>query len=195
MVVGTLLIFFISFLCACFNIFFFLHRKLSWQVHIMGHLKEMATQGIQFCFDCNFLFAVETQLWKTYNLIWKSAEDWIKCPSTALYIFSSSLFSAVEKRLEGSCKKNVVDCFSCFSTFKQTHNAIVTCDSEWVTVLACLWISSKWCTYSAIRLLHDWCLMKLLLSRHTLYVHHTTLHQFTVSLHAKPHVYIGCVCV
>ena len=69
---------FISFLYACFNRYIFFHRKLSWQVHIMGHSKEMATQGIQFCFACKFLFAVETQLWKTSTLKWKSAKDWIK---------------------------------------------------------------------------------------------------------------------
>ena len=40
----------------------------------------------------------------------------------------------------------------------------------------------KWCTYSAIWLLHDWCRVKLLPPRGSFCVHHTTTHQFTVSL-------------
>ena len=44
---------------------------------------------------------------------------------------------------------------------------------------------TKWCTDSAIWLLHCWCHMKLLPSRRKLCVHHTTVHQFTVSPHSK----------
>ena len=45
----------------------------------------------------------------------------------------------------------------------------------------------KWCTYSAVWLLRGWCRMKLLPSWHVFCVHHTTMHQFTVSLHSKPY--------
>ena len=41
--------------------------------------------------------------------------------------------------------------------------------------------------FSAIWLLHGWCHMKILPSRRKFCVHHTTLHQFTASLHSKPH--------
>ena len=41
--------------------------------------------------------------------------------------------------------------------------------------------------YNTVRLLHGWCHVKLLLSRHTLCVHHTTMDQFTVSFYLKPH--------
>ena len=44
-------------------------------------------------------------------------------------------------------------------------------------------------TCSAISLLHSWCHVKLLPSRHTFCVHHTPMHQFTLSLHSKPDNY------
>ena len=57
---------------------------------------------------------------------------------------------------------------------------------------------SRWCTYSAIWLLHGWCHVKLLPARHTFCVHNTTMHQFTVPLHAMPHtrehVCLGVTC-
>ena len=37
--------------------------------------------------------------------------------------------------------------------------------------------------------------MKLLSYRHTLSVHHTTMHQFTVLLHAKPHSLYATACI
>ena len=42
--------------------------------------------------------------------------------------------------------------------------------------------------YSVIWLLQGWCHVKLLSSRCTFSVHHTTMHQFSVSLHARPHM-------
>ena len=48
-------------------------------------------------------------------------------------------------------------------------------------------------SYSAIWLLHGWCHVKLLPSRRTICVHQTTMHQFTVSLHAGPHA-LRCRC-
>ena len=53
--------------------------------------------------------------------------------------------------------------------------------------------SRKWCTDSSIWLLNGWCHMKLLLSRRTFCVHHTTMHQCIESLHSKPHTYVACV--
>ena len=50
-----------------------------------------------------------------------------------------------------------------FSTLEQTHCAHVTCDSEWVTVSfysAYYLCPRKWCTDSALWLLHGWCHVK-----------------------------------
>ena len=44
-----------------------------------------------------------------------------------------------------------------FSALQQPHCAFVSCDSKWVTVAfySTFWIyPQKWCTYSAVRLLH-----------------------------------------
>ena len=51
----------------------------------------------------------------------------------------------------------------------------------------------KWCTYSAIWLLPVWCHVKLLPCWHVFCAHHTTMHQFTVSLQARPHTLGECV--
>ena len=45
----------------------------------------------------------------------------------------------------------------------------------------------RWCTYSAVWLLHSWCHVKLLPSRRTLCVHPTTTHQFT-TLFSRNHI-------
>ena len=45
----------------------------------------------------------------------------------------------------------------------------------------------KQCTDSAIWSLHGWCYVKLQSSRCMFCVHHTTMHQFTVSSHTKPY--------
>ena len=79
-----------------------------------------------------------------------------------------------------------------------THCTLV-CDSEWVTsfFIAHFWnewlafllhifeYPLKWFAYSTIWLLHGWCHVKLLQSWCTFCVHHTAMHQLTVSLHAK----------
>ena len=67
-----------------------------------------------------------------------------------------------------------------FSALEQTLCALVKRNSQWVAVALL-----KWCTFSAVWLLHGWCHVKLLPSRRTFCVHHTTMHQFTVSLHSK----------
>ena len=65
------------------------------------------------------------------------------------------------------------------------------------TSLQCHFIWSHICTllhihqsgYSAVWLLQGWCHIKLLPSQHAFCVHHTTVHQFTVSLYLKPHMH------
>ena len=74
-----------------------------------------------------------------------------------------------------------------FSALEQIHLALVACDSEWVTFYSAFWISTAVVNYSAVWLLHGWCHVKLPPSRRTFCVHHTTTHQFTMSLHSKPH--------
>ena len=53
----------------------------------------------------------------------------------------------------------------------------------------------KWCTDSTVWLLHRWCHVKLLPSWHKVCVLHSTMHQFTVSLHSKPHRVHVCLAV
>ena len=56
--------------------------------------------------------------------------------------------------------------------------------SKWLQpFIAHLEYPPKWCTYNAVWLLHGWCHVKLLPSRRTFCVHHTTVHQFTLSYH------------
>ena len=50
----------------------------------------------------------------------------------------------------------------------------------------------RWCTNSAIRLLHVWCHVKLLPSQRTCCLHHTTMHKFTVSVHSKCYTQDAC---
>ena len=64
----------------------------------------------------------------------------------------------------------------------QTHCTLVVCESESMTVAllsAILNIPSKWCTFSAVCLLHGWCHLKLLPSRPTFSVRHTIMHEFS----------------
>ena len=79
--------------------------------------------------------------------------------------------------------------------FKVLYSAILSSweDSQCCCTSDC---SLSWCvfecppqcyTYSTIWLLHGWCQMKPLPSWPMFWVHHITMHQFTVSLHAKPH--------
>ena len=51
----------------------------------------------------------------------------------------------------------------------------------------------QWCTYCALCLLPGLCHVKLLPSQHMICVLHTTMHQFTVSLHYKPHTVGSCL--
>ena len=77
----------------------------------------------------------------------------------------------------------VADCFyiAQISSLEQTRWTLVTCDSKLVTSFS--WrifeYIPKQCTYSAVWLLHGWCHMKLLLSKHILCMpcnHVTSLH-------------------
>ena len=71
----------------------------------------------------------------------------------------------------------------------QTHCALVTCDSGWVTVAfySAFWTATE-VGYSQPHLI-------LLPSRHTSCVHRTTTHQFTVSLQSKPLAQGACVFI
>ena len=64
----------------------------------------------------------------------------------------------------------VVDCFYIvlFSAFELTHCALVVCNSERVTVAFCFEYPPKWRTCSTVWVLHGWCHLKLLPSRHVL---------------------------
>ena len=48
---------------------------------------------------------------------------------------------------------------------------------------------------NAGELLHDWCHVKLLLSQHKFFVHHTTIHLFMVSLYLKSNMNRVHVCL
>ena len=84
-----------------------------------------------------------------------------------------------------------------FSALEQSYCALVRCDSDWVTVLfysAYFWYPPKWCTDSAVLLLHGWCSMKLLRSWRKIRVHHWIMHQFTVTpFKATWKMYGACV--
>ena len=58
--------------------------------------------------------------------------------------------------------------------------------NEWIAFYSAFWIYTQ-SGYGAIWLLHGWCHVKLLPSRRTYCVHHTTMHQFTLSFCSKPH--------
>ena len=69
----------------------------------------------------------------------------------------------------------VVDRFSValFSTLQQTHCALASCDCRWVTgfLKHVFEYPPKWCTYSAVWLLHGWSCCHL----GAFCVHHTTM--------------------
>ena len=64
---------------------------------------------------------------------------------------------------------------------------------------SCMWLCmiylAKWWAYSAVWLLRGWCRVKLLWSWRPFFVHHTTIHQFTVTLYLKPHIGHMVACV
>ena len=67
--------------------------------------------------------------------------------------------------------------------------------NEWLNFYSTLF-NSHWNGVLAVlfgSVLHSWCYIKLLPSRCTFCLHHTTMHQFTVSLHSKPHMKGACV--
>jgi len=83
------------------------------------------------------------------------------------------------------------------------HSAILSSGTE--SMPSCPFIahfdySPKQCTYGAILwLLHSWCNVKLLPSRHTICVHNTTMHQFTVNFSGSyirsVHVRLAVTCL
>ena len=87
----------------------------------------------------------------------------------------------IDRSLRGSNPHlAVVDRFyiALFSTLEQTHCALVHQTPTEVV-------------YSVIWLLHGWCQVKLLPSRRTFCVHHTTTHHGL--LHKA--TYVGCMCI
>ena len=68
--------------------------------------------------------------------------------------------------------------------------ALIVYNFEQVTVAlhSTFWISAVW-------LLHGWCHVKLLPCWCKVYVHHTAMHQFTVSLYSKLHICMLHVCL
>ena len=68
--------------------------------------------------------------------------------------------------------------------------ALIVYNFEQVTVAlhSTFWISAVW-------LLHGWCHVKLLPCWRKVYVHHTAMHQFTVSLYSKLHICMLHVCL
>ena len=88
-------------------------------------------------------------------------------------------------------KRSTVARMVLFSASEQIRCTPVICNSEWVTsFMQCILnIYPSGC--STVWLLHGWFHVKLLLSRHKFCVHHTTMHQITVSLfEATP---VGCI--
>ena len=73
--------------------------------------------------------------------------------------------------------------------------ALVVCNSQWVTVAvhSAFWISTV-SGYCAVCLLLVWRHLKLLPSRRELYVHQTSVHQFTAPLSLKPHTCLAVTC-
>ena len=67
--------------------------------------------------------------------------------------------------------------------------------SECILLIAHFDYPHKGCTGSTVWLLHGWCHMKLLPSWHKVCVLHSTMHQFTVSLHSKPYRVHVCLAV
>ena len=87
-----------------------------------------------------------------------------------------------------------------FSASKHTHCALVVCDSE-LLVTVQLYTARFWISTEVITLLFNYkmaagCHIKPLQSELTFCVHQTTMHQFIVSLYAKPYMlvaYVFCV--
>ena len=63
----------------------------------------------------------------------------------------------------------------------------------WMSGCSSFWIANEVFGYSAVQLLTCWCHLKVLPSRRTFCVHHTSIHQFTVSLYSTPHTQGACV--
>ena len=77
-----------------------------------------------------------------------------------------------------------------FSALEQAQCAHVACDSilsDCILLQSVIFCPPKWCTESAIWLLHGWYRVKLRPPRHRFCVHHSTTRLFTVSLRSKPH--------
>ena len=79
--------------------------------------------------------------------------------------------------------------WSCCIWFSMCH-----CSLIFVFVFSAFWISTEVVsTYSTLWLLYGWCHFKLLPPGCMFSVHHIIMHQFTLSLHSKPHTQGACV--
>ena len=135
---------------------------------------------------------------------WLAEAAWVtgRQPSTLCYDF---VIATWIQSLPAGLKKIVVESISgwalsashwqlystalCWPIELQSFATVI----KWLAFHTSFWISTKWCTSSAVWLLHGWCHMKLLLSQCTFCVHHTTMYQFSVALFKA--IYVGCMCV
>ena len=96
--------------------------------------------------------------------------EWCNYPAIYIHcVLTVVLYSTLEQ----------TRCYSCCMWFWMSDGSLSKCVFKYAL---------KWCTYSAVWLLQGWCHMKLLLSQCIVCVHHTPMHQFTVSLHVRPHM-------
>ena len=108
------------------------------------------------------------------------------------------LHSADVRSLEDSLHSfhmwlSVNDCSLFIARF--WHCTLFTCDCQWMTVDFLLHVFEyppKWCTYSAIWLLHGWCQVKLLPSQRTFRVHYTTYSPVHSATSCKA-THVGCL--
>ena len=87
------------------------------------------------------------------------------------------------------------------STLKQTHRAVIVCDSEWLSLfIVCFWISAK-VVYLQCYLVVTWLVPRetvaVLLLVHVVWTpyNHIPIHSVTVSLFQAIILYMGCLCV
>ena len=136
----------------------------------------------------------ETQVLESQAAVWFTVPDTVQSTATT----TRSTLSIIMKRtyLFTVYSLNVIIggfYTALFPALEQTHGTLVACDSHWVTFCSVFWIhcTRKWCTYSALGLLHGWCYTKLLPFERTFRVHHTPVYSVT----SFQTTYVWCVCV
>lgn len=84
-----------------------------------------------------------------------------------------------------------------FSTSEQTYCAFVLCVSKWVTVSlhSVFWLAAEVVTVLVSCYIACWCHVTLLPSQQKFSVHHTAMHQITVSLYPQSHIHRVHVCL